>query len=187
MGTEASPGEVLQLPAHPAGAYVPENAPTSKRRGEWILDLEGAPERLRRLVVDLTAEQLDTPYRNWSIRRIVHHVADSHINGYVRFKWALTEPVPRIKAYEQGAWSDLPDSAGPIELSLDLLEALHRRWLLLIRSMAEADFARTFIHPEGEKTRTLGEVLGLYAWHARHHSAAIAWVRRHRLGLAEPT
>ncbi len=148
-----------------------------------ILIIERLPSRLRSEVVDLTDEQLDTPYRDggWTIRQVVHHLPDSHLNAYIRFKLAITEDNPTIRPYMEDKWAALPDgkSAG-IVVSLDLLESLHKRWVAVIRNMSVSDFSRTFYHPEDKVTRTLGVNLYLYAWHSRHHLAHITELKKRK-------
>jgi hypothetical protein len=141
-----------------------------------------APAKLREAVRGLTPDRLDTPYRDggWTPRQIVHHVPDSHLNAYVRFKLALTEDVPLIKPYDQDLWAGLDDSRlTPIETSLALVEALHVRWVILLRSLPDASFQRTFNHPEMGIV-PLDRVLALYAWHGQHHAAQIAALRERR-------
>jgi hypothetical protein len=136
---------------------------------------------MRAAVASLSPEQLDTPYRpgGWTVRTVVHHVPDSHINSYVRFKLALTEDEPVIKPYDEAAWAKLVDS-GPIEPSLTLLESLHERWVQLLKTLSDADFARQFRHPELGAVR-LDQNLALYAWHGKHHVAHITSLRE-RMG-----
>lgn len=144
-----------------------------------ISTIERVPNRLRAAVVDLTEEQLDTPYRpgGWTVRQVVHHVPDSHMNGYVRFKWALTEDDGILKPYSETLWSELPDArAAPIAMSLDLLDALHIRWVTFLRMLEAADFERTIGHPEWGAL-TVDTCLELYAWHGRHHVAHITALR----------
>ncbi len=165
---------------YPIGKY---QAPASIGRGEreaWINDMELLPAKLRQAVEGLSDTQLDTPYRpgGWTVRQVVHHVPDSHLNSYTRFRLALTEDAPTIKSYEESAWAELPDAkTGPIAISLDLLEALHGRFVMLLRSMDADGFGRVFQHPEWGKIR-LDWTLGLYAWHSRHHVAHITGLRR---------
>ena len=122
--------------------------------------------------------QLNTKYRNWTIRQIVHHLADSHLHSYTRFKLTLTEDQPTIKPYDESRWSELPDAvSGPIGPSLTLYAALHDRWTQLLRAMTSDQFARSFYHPESGKTVSLNDALQYYAWHARHHTALIGWLR----------
>jgi hypothetical protein len=153
------------------------NSPDDRHR---LLDqIEQTPAKLRAVVEGLSAEQLDTPYRpgGWTVRQVVHHVPDSHLNSYIRFKLALTEDEPIIKPYEQTRWAELEDGkTADIGISLALLESLHKRWILLLRSLSAADFARKFRHPElGEVTLDMN--LALYAWHGRHHVAHITSLR----------
>lgn len=170
---------------YPIGPFAAEADVTEEKRRRWIDDLASAPGKLRAAVAGLRAEQLDTPYRpeGWTVRQVVHHLPDSHLNAYVRFKLALTEREPTIKPYDQSAWAELVDAlTAPVEISLGLLESLHQRWVLLLRSLAAADFARTFHHPEPGMGRiTLDTYLQLYAWHGRHHVAHITSLRR-RMG-----
>jgi uncharacterized damage-inducible protein DinB len=143
--------------------------------------IEAAPTALRAAVAGPSEDQLDTRYRNWTIRQIVHHVADSHVNSYVRFKWALTEEVPTIKPYDDGRWADLADArTGEVRAPLALLEGLHIRWVQLLRSMTEEQFGRAFFHPETGQTVSLSAALCYYAWHGRHHTAQIHWLREQR-------
>ena len=142
---------------------------------QWIDEIAAAPSQLRAAVKGLSAEQLDTPYRpgGWTVRQLVHHVPDSHLNSYVRFRLALTEHEPTIKPYDQEQWAGLIDArTAPVEVSLALLESLHERWVLLLRSLSPADWKRTFRHPEIGLV-TLEWTAGSYAWHGRHHVAHI--------------
>jgi uncharacterized damage-inducible protein DinB len=168
----------MDPPQHPAGAFAPEADYGPPRRNEFIAVIETAPEALRAALVGLSEDQLDTRYKNWTVRQIVHHLADSHVNSYVRFKWALTEELPTIKAYDEGRWAALEDSrTGDVRAPLALLEGLHARWVQLLRSMTGDQFARSFVHPETGKTVNLSEALSYYAWHCRHHTGQIAWLR----------
>jgi DinB superfamily len=139
------------------------------------------PVALRSAVGGLSRVQLETRYRpgGWTVKQVVHHVPDSHLNAYTRFKLALTEDEPTIKPYDEAAWAELPDSRTvPIEVSLDLLDALHLRWVALLRSMDTEDFNRGLRHPEHGRVITLKQMLGLYAWHGRHHVAHITSLRK---------
>ena len=152
---------------------------TQEQRGQFIAAIADTPERLAAAVMGLNAEQLDTPYRpgGWTVRELIHHIPDSHMNAYVRFKLALTEDEPTIKPYDEALWAKLADSERtPTEISLALVENLHNRWVVLLRSLAPADWARKFRHPE-IGTMTLDELLALYAWHGRHHVAHITALR----------
>jgi len=146
---------------------------------ELIEQIQSTPILLRQAVAGLSEEQLDTPYRygGWTVRQVVHHVADSHLNAYVRFRWALTEKLPVIKAYKQDEWARLPDACnGPIEESLLLLDVLHSRWCRLLKTMNKSDWASKVIHPEDGK-RTCLDFLIIYAWHGLHHIAHITNLR----------
>jgi len=161
--------------SYPIGKFKPEGPLTFAQRKHLIGEIEQAPARLRAAVSGLSDARLDTPYREggWTVRQVVHHLADSHLNSYVRFRLALTESEPTIKPYDQALWAELHDArTAPVELSLALFEALHQRWVLLLKSLEAADFARTFRHPE-RGTMTLDQNLALYAWHGRHHVAHI--------------
>jgi uncharacterized damage-inducible protein DinB len=168
---------------YPIGKFsFPESTTTGQRR-EWIREIAEAPARLRAAVAGLSEEQLDSPYRpgGWTVRQVVHHLPDSHMNSYVRLKLALTEDMPTIKTYDEALWAELPDTAMPIETSLMLLEALHGRWVRLFESMTEADFSRAFQHPELGTIR-LEQNLALYAWHGKHHVAHITGFTSRREG-----
>ena len=178
-----NPTDQLDL-RYPVGQFSYEGAADQERRRQWIGEIERAPAQLRAAVQGLTPDQLDTPYREggWTIRQVVHHVPDSHLNAYTRFKLALTEDLPTIKPYQEARWAELPDGrSAPIEISLDLLESLHRRWVLLLRQLSPADFSRSYVHPEEGREVELNEVLALYAWHGRHHIAQITTLL-HRMG-----
>lgn len=168
----------MEPPLNPAGEFVKEEHCSPARLAELTIEIEGAPERLRRTVDELSDQQLDTKYRNWTIRQIVHHLADSHVNSYIRCKWTLTEDTPTIKAYFEDRWVALPDSRdGDIEPSLALFEAIHARWAQLLHTLQPDDFARSFVHPESGQTIRLDTLLSYYPWHARHHTGQIAWLR----------
>jgi hypothetical protein len=155
----------------PVGPFQPRSGLTPQERQELMAEIAHFPADLRFLVSSLSEAELNTPYREggWTVRQVVHHVPDSHLQGYVRFKLAMTEETPTIKTYEQAGWGEMADArTAPVEVSLDLLETLHRRWILFLESLADEDFARTYVHPElGELT--LETTLQLYAWHGRHH------------------
>ena len=153
---------------------------TEAERQQWIADIEEVPTRLRAAVTGLAEAQLDTPYRpeGWTVRQVVHHLADSHLNAYVRFRLGLTEDEPTIKPYDQTLWANLSDaSAAPAEFSLTLVDTLHRRWVLLLRSRKPEDFARAIKHPELGRV-TLEKYLAMYAWHGKHHVAHITGLRQ---------
>ncbi len=168
---------------YPIGRFKFEGEVTAAQRQAWIAQIAADPGQLREAVQGLTVDQLDTPYRpgGWTLRQVVHHLPDSHLNSYARFRLALTEDNPTIKPYDQSRWAALEDArSAPVEASLLLFQGLHERWVLLLQSMSEADFARTYVHPERGVVRLSREV-GLYAWHGRHHVAHITSLRE-RMG-----
>ena len=168
---------------YPIGAFTPPAALTPLVRGRFIETVAATPMALRTAVQGLSESQLNTPYRpdGWTVRQVVHHVPDSHINAYVRFKLALTEEAPTIKPYDEAAWALLEDSRStPIETSLSLLDAVHDRWVRVLRAMSANDFARTYTHP-ALGSNPLDFMLALYAWHGPHHVAHITALRS-RLG-----
>jgi hypothetical protein len=159
---------------YPIGRFTFPESTTGERRKTWIREIARAPQELRAAVAGLPPEQMDTPYRpgGWTVRQVVHHVPDSHMNAVIRFKLALTEDQPTIKPYDEARWAALADATLPVDPSLDLLEALHIRWVRLLESMSERDYQRTFVHPESS-VRRLDQWLAQYAWHGRHHVAHI--------------
>jgi hypothetical protein len=164
---------------YPIGKFERPETITELQRRAFIDAIAEAPTRLASAVAGLTPAQLDTPYRpgGWTVRQLTHHVPDSHMNAYVRFKLALTENEPTIKTYEEARWAELGDTAAtPVEISLALLENLHKRWVALLRSLTPADWARKFRHPELGAV-SLDQNLALYAWHGKHHVAHITAMR----------
>lgn len=169
-------------PRFPIGRFQPIAGPISREDLTGALDtLAALPEQLRNAVEGMSDDQIDTPYREggWTVRQLVHHVSDSHMNAFSRFKLALTEEWPTIYAYKEGAWAELHDSAAPVEWSLEIVEAIHARWGMLLQRLHEVDFARGFMHPERGRS-TLAEMTLLYAWHSRHHVAHITHLRAAR-------
>ncbi len=167
---------------YPTGKFIcPENI-TSAHIEKWISDIEELPLKISNLVSGFTDKQLETPYRpgGWTARQVIHHIHDSHHNGYIRFKWAMTEDRPIIKAYDEKLWAELFDTkSAPINLSLDLLKALHTKWVYFLKGLSPQDLAKEFIHPEGSVAISLGEDIGIYAWHGNHHLAHLEIVARH--------
>lgn len=160
---------------YPIEKFDEKTIVTSGNRGRFIDEIAEAPAKLRVAIKGLSEEQLDTPYRlgGWTVRQVVHHLPDSHLNAYVRFKLGLTEEQPLIKTYDEAAWADLFDSRNtPVETSLTLLESLHERWVTLLRSLGDTDFERKINHPEWG-LMNLSTLLALYAWHGKHHVAHI--------------
>lgn len=166
-------------PRYPVGRFTPDPTPTPETRNRHIDQIAGLAPQMRRAVAGLSGDQLDTPYREggWTVRQVVHHVPDSHLNAYVRLKWAMTEDAPMIKPYDEAAWATLEDSQlTPVEISLALLESLHARWTVLLRSLTAEDFQRTFNHPQSGP-HDVDWLLGLYSWHGNHHVAHITALR----------
>ena len=173
------------IPDHryPIGKFNWEGESSAARREQFINDISELPARLRAAVAGLTDTQLDTPYRDggWTVRQVIHHVADSHLNSYVRFRLALTEETPTIKGYDEAQWAELEDARrAPVQVSLALLESLHDRWVRLLRSLQPEDFARTLKHSERGLV-SLDANLALYSWHSQHHTAHITSLRE-RMG-----
>jgi DinB superfamily len=164
---------------YPIGKFQPVQNVTDEQRRTFIEAIAEAPAKLRSAVAGLKDRQLDTPYRpgGWTVRQVVHHVPDSHLNAYVRLKLALTEDEPMVKTYEEARWAELGDvSSTPIETSLALLENLHKRWVVLLRSLAPSDWGRKWRHPEWGLV-TVDFLVAQYAWHGRHHVAHITTLR----------
>lgn len=165
---------------YPVGKFHFEGPVTAEQHKTFLDEIAQTPEKLRTAIQGLSDAQLDTPYRpdGWTMRQVVHHVPDSHLNSYVRFKLALTEDNPTIKPYAEDRWAELADTkATPINVSLTLLDSLHDRWLRLLRSLTAEQWKRTFRHPEMGPL-TLEKTLALYAWHGRHHVAHITELRK---------
>lgn len=170
-------------PRYPVGRFDRNVEATPERRREWIDEIAQTPARFRAAVQGLSDEQLDTPYREggWTVRQLAHHVPDSHMNAYIRFKLGLTEDNPPIKTYEEALWAQLEDSrATPVESSLRTLELLHERWIILLRSLTDEQWTRTIQHPDWGSL-PLQSMLALYAWHGRHHVAHVTALRE-RMG-----
>ena len=168
---------------YPVGQFSFSGNLSPAERTVLIDEISATPEKMRAAVSGLSAEQLDTPYRpeGWTVRQVVHHVPESHLHSYIRFKLAITEDEPTIKPYFEDRWAQLPDAlVSPIEPSLDLLEALHERWVWFLRSLKDEDFRRTFQHPELGVV-SLNKNVALYAWHGRHHVAHVTALRE-RMG-----
>jgi len=164
----------------PVGKFHYDKSPSDQQKQVFLEEIAQTPTLLRGAVAGLADSQLDTPYRpgGWTVRQVVHHVPDSHLNSYMRFKLALTEDEPTIKTYAEDRWAELADSkATPIEVSLTLLDSLHDRWVRLLRSLTPEEWKRTFRHPE-LGPMTLEKTLALYAWHGRHHVAHITELRK---------
>lgn len=170
-------------PRYPIGKFDRNINVTKEMRSGFIKTIETLPTSLREEVENLSNEQLDTPYRDggWTVKQVVHHIPDSHVNAYIRFKLALTEDNPAIKTYKENLWAELKDTfETPVEVSLNLLEAVHKRWAILLRSLTDEQFERTFQHPEWGSI-TLAKTLALYAWDSNHHLAHVSELKK-RMG-----
>jgi hypothetical protein len=165
---------------YPIGKY--ESKPFSEdQKKEWLNELKFLPQELENVILNLDESQLQTPYREqgWTVHQLIHHIADSHMNAYIRFKLGLTEDNPAIRPYEEKLWAELNDvKILPINISLTLLYALHTRWHAALKNLQDAEWERTVFHPQHEKTITLWYLLGMYAWHGKHHVAHIAELRK---------
>ena len=168
---------------YPIGRFTPPATSTQELRAAHIESLRLLPGRLKAAVAGLNDVQLDTPYREggWTLRQVVHHVADSHMNAYVRFKLSLTEDWPTVKPYDEATWAKLPDNKLPIDVSLSLIGALHTRWVALLESLTAEDFRKGYIHPALGR-QELAMALAIYEWHSRHHTAHITTLRARHSG-----
>jgi uncharacterized damage-inducible protein DinB len=175
-GAEASVTDLR----YPIGPFSYDGEMSDARRAGCIARIAAAPGRLRAAVTGLDDGQLDTPYRpgGWTVRQVVHHVPDSHVNAYTRIRLALTEDTPTIKPYEEARWAELPDARTlPVDISLRFLESLHARWVPLLERLTAADGARALRHPEHGRIMTVDELIALYAWHGDHHTAHVTSLR----------
>jgi len=170
---------MMETLKYPIGKYIPQPFSDVQLK-EWLLDIQALPQHIEYAVSNLDEAQLETPYREggWTVKQLVHHVADSHMNAYIRFKLGLTEENPSIKPYDEKAWAEMIDTKNiPINISITLLYALHTRWNEILRNISGAEWDRTVFHPEHKKEMTLWFLLGMYAWHCRHHVAHITTLR----------
>ena len=165
----------LEALKYPIGRFTIPQVIDAEAIQQAIQHIAALPKELFQAASSLTPAQLDSPYRpgGWTVRQLLHHCADSHGNAFFRFKHALTEENPSIKPYDEGAWANLPDATLPAELALDMLRLVHVKWVHLLQHMTQADFARSYYHPEKQRTQTLAEVTLMYAWHGKHHLAHI--------------
>jgi hypothetical protein len=173
----------LEKLKYPIGKFEIPAEYTSEYLSDKIDEIKSFPEILKKETIHLPNEQLDTPYRpgGWSVRQVIHHCAESHMNCYIRIKWALTENNPVIKAYDEVLWSELPDNLSmPIQPTLSLLEGLHFRLAYLMRNLSEADLEKSFIHPENNSEYKIKQIIGSYAWHGNHHLAHITALKKYK-------
>jgi hypothetical protein len=161
-------------PRYPIGKYQPQPY-SDKQLKDWLNDIRFLPGLVENAILNLDEAELDTPYREggWKISQLVHHIADSHMNAYMRFKLALTEENPTIKPYEEKKWAELADTRLPVNISVTLLHALHARWFEVAKNISGDEWNRTVYHPEHKKDISLWYLLGMYSWHGRHHVAHI--------------
>jgi len=167
---------------YPIGKFIPQPFSNTQKE-KWLLDIKFLPDDLEHALLNLDEAQLDTPYREggWKVKQLVHHIADSHMNAYTRFRLGLTETKPTIKPYEEGEWAKLKDSELiPFNISVTLLHCLHQRWYAFIKDLSETEWERTVIHPEHKKEISLWELLGMYSWHGKHHVKHITALRERK-------
>ncbi len=171
---------MMNDPRYPIGKFSAKETYAPEERNSFIDRIASLPARLEAAIHGLTNQQLDTPYRDggWTVRQVVHHVADSHMNAYIRVKWTLTESSPTIKAYEEKGWAVTPETASDPGLSIALLKALHAKWIILFRGLSADDLGRDFIHPSTKKSVKLEQLMGMYAWHGDHHLAHITELKK---------
>lgn len=173
----------LEKLKYPIGKFIAPNEYSFEYISEKIEEIAGFPEKLKKETIDLSDEQLDTPYRpeGWTVRQVIHHCAESHMNCYIRLKWALTENNPIIKPYDEKLWSELSDSLTmPIAPTLNLLNGLHFRLAYIMRNLSEVDLEKSFIHPENNSEYLIQQIIGMYAWHGNHHLAHITNLKKHK-------
>ncbi len=165
---------------YPIGKFSPPTTYTEEEINNYIQRIEELPSRLESVIQNLTDQQLDTPYREggWTIRQVVHHLADSHTHAYIRTKWTLTESEPVIKAYLEKLWADTGETKSSPVISVTLLKALHAKWVILLRSIDASDRERYFIHPDTKKQISINTIMGMYAWHGEHHLAHITHLKK---------
>ncbi|HEX6890749.1 MAG TPA: bacillithiol transferase BstA [Chryseolinea sp.] len=156
---------------YPIGKFTARDSYSTEELQHCIERIENLPREIEKVINSMTVKQLDTPYREggWTARQVVHHMADSHMNAYIRFKWSLTEPTPTIKAYDEKAWAETPETKLDPVISIELLKALHVKWTALLRRLSPADFQKEFMHPDTKKYMRLDRITAMYAWHGEHH------------------
>lgn len=169
-------------PRYPIGKFHAAESYTLAECEDFLDRIQSLPGRFEAAVSGMSAPQLDTPYREggWTVRQVVHHVADSHMNAYIRVKWALTEELPIIKPYDEKAWATTPETAADPGLSLSLLKSLHAKWVILLKNLRAEDLERQFIHPATQRTVRLDQLMAMYAWHGDHHLAHVNELRKQK-------
>ena len=167
-------------PRYPIGKFSPQESYTPEEIAVNIGRIEALPLKIENIVGTLTPEQLDTPYREggWTVRQVVHHIADSHMNAYVRFKWTLTEDSPLIKAYNEKLWATTPETQADPRISIELLKALHTKWSILLKALSPTELKKEFIHPDTKQHLKLERIIAMYAWHGEHHLGHIGLVKK---------
>ena len=165
---------------YPIGKFSPKEGYISTEIEQLISRIESLPTRLEKEVSNLSQSQLDTPYREggWTVRQVVHHMSDSHMNAYIRFKWSLTEDTPMIKAYDEKRWAETAETKADPTLSISLLKALHAKWIVLLKQLTDVELKKEFVHPETKKNVRLNNLMALYAWHGDHHLAHITSLKK---------
>ena len=165
---------------YPIGRFSPQENYTSQNLKDFIKRIADLPQKLEAAIRNLNPSQLDTPYRDggWTVRQVIHHVADSHMNAYIRVKWTLTEDSPLIKAYFEKGWAETPETKADPSLSLNLLKALHEKWVTLLNGLTSVELKRAFTHPDTKKSVTLEALMGMYAWHGDHHLGHITALKK---------
>jgi hypothetical protein len=156
---------------YPIGKFTARDSYSTEELQHCIERIENLPREIEKVINSMTVKQLDTPYREggWTARQVVHHMADSHMNAYIRFKWSITEPTPTIKAYDEKAWAETPETKLDPVISIEILKALHVKWSALLRRLSPADFQKEFMHPDTKKYMRLDRITAMYAWHGEHH------------------
>jgi uncharacterized damage-inducible protein DinB len=169
-------------PRYPIGKFHAADAYTLAQCEDFLQRIQTLPGRLEAAIKGMTEKQLDTPYREggWTVRQVIHHVADSHTNAYIRVKWALTEESPIIKAYDEKAWATTPETSGDPALSLAFLHSLHAKWVVLLKGLTANDLERQFIHPATQRAVRLDQLMAMYAWHGDHHLAHITELKKQK-------
>lgn len=167
---------------YPIGKFIAQQNYSQAELEKYIKEIEVLPALLSQSIQDLNPTQLDTPYRDggWTVRQVVHHLADSHMNAYIRMKWTLTEESPLIKAYDEKAWAETPETKADPEISIAFLKALHHKWVVLMRQLSTENLFLEFIHPETKKSQRLDKMIALYAWHGNHHLAHVTHLKKRK-------